>query len=162
MSTTQWDALMRNDVCEKFFADHSYTRDHSLRVYKAAKSRKLSASSCAAALLHDVVEDTGYSLGYLQTLYAKCPYIRPALKLVEVLTRKPDETYMDYIKRVVRNPKARLIKILDIEDNLFSTLTDDGYCSHSLAERYIRALTYLVQERYDYEKEYLLNGNTGN
>lgn len=159
MGTTQWESLIRNDVYDRFLPDRIYSRDHSIRVYKAAKSRGLSEACCIAALLHDVVEDSEYSLDHLRKLYSKCPYIKPALKLVEVLTRNSDETYMAYIRRVAQNPKARLIKILDIEDNLFSTLMDGGYCSRSLAGRYIRALEYFVKDKYD-EKEEVNDGQT--
>ena len=147
MSITQWESLIRNDVYDKFLADKYYVRDHSIRVYKAAKSRKMPASCYLAALLHDVVEDTDYSIDYLRKLYIKCPHIKRALKLVGVLTRAPLEPYMDYVKRVCMEPDARLIKILDIEDNLFSSLTGE-YSSESLARRYLKALNYLLEERY--------------
>lgn len=69
-----------------------------------------------AAVLHDVVEDTTWTINALE--HANIPI--GIVKAVESLTRRKDkgELYMDYIERVCRNHLARLVKIEDLRDNL--------------------------------------------
>ncbi|WP_412066906.1 GTP pyrophosphokinase [Rhizobium sp. SYY.PMSO] len=63
------------------------------------------------AVLHDIVEDTEITLADLD---ARFP--RSVVNAIEVLTRRDDETYKEFIDRVARNPNARLVKIADVRD----------------------------------------------
>jgi len=69
------------------------------------------------AWLHDVIEDTSVSLRDLENFGIP----GPALSAVKAITKHEDEEYIDYIKRVAKEPNARKVKIKDIEDNLNST-----------------------------------------
>ena len=61
------------------------------------------------------------------------------------MTRRPDETYMDYIKRVKEDENARKVKILEISDNLYNCATNKNQeLMVSLKSRYIKALDYLI------------------
>lgn len=66
------------------------------------------------AVLHDVVEDTDVTLELLREI-GFCDRIVTALDL---LTRRPGETYEDYIHRLGDDPLAREVKFADIGDNL--------------------------------------------
>lgn len=66
-----------------------------------------------AALLHDTVEDGDTNLGAIALGFGFT--IRDA---VDALTRRPDETYPDFIQRCGRNPIARRVKLADIADNM--------------------------------------------
>lgn len=69
-----------------------------------------------AALLHDVVEDTPYSLANLREM----GYSANTVKMVDLLTRKPGGgTYIEWIKSLATsgNKGAIKIKIADNEDN---------------------------------------------
>jgi (p)ppGpp synthase/HD superfamily hydrolase len=66
------------------------------------------------AILHDVVEDTGWTF---ETLEAE-GFSHNIIKALDCLTRRDDETYEAYIERADLNPLARKIKLIDLEDNM--------------------------------------------
>lgn len=88
----------------------------------------------AAAFLHDVVEDTDMTLDDLAQEFP--PRV---IRIVDAVTRRVGETYMDFIRRCAGDPDGRRVKLADIQDNL-----RPGYSKPSLRERYIKALRYLV------------------
>jgi (p)ppGpp synthase/HD superfamily hydrolase len=96
------------------------------------------------AVLHDVVEDTKWTLEELQR--ANVPF--QVLNAVGFLTRhKGMETYMEYIGRIcAQNPLALAIKIADLRDNLDLTRLhiDDIGKYKSLIKREVRALDYCL------------------
>lgn len=94
------------------------------------------------ALLHDVVEDTSITLNDL-TQYG---FKKEILDAVELLTRKPNVEYMDYIKHLKNNPIARKVKLADLKHNSDKErLSGIGKSSEALAEKYERARKYLSE-----------------
>ena len=69
--------------------------------------------SIVAALLHDVVEDTAYSLEDLRAM----GFPARALDAVALLTHDPAEPYLSYVARVKENPVARRVKLADLRHN---------------------------------------------
>lgn len=67
------------------------------------------------AILHDVVEDN--PLWTLERLQEE-GFSEKILKIIDLLTKKKDEKYSDYIDRVKTDTTAIKIKILDLSDNL--------------------------------------------
>jgi (p)ppGpp synthase/HD superfamily hydrolase len=67
-----------------------------------------------AAVLHDVVEDTEITLDDLR----RAGYGSELVAAIDALTRRSHESYEEYIERVVRNPVARRVKTVDVEENL--------------------------------------------
>ena len=67
-----------------------------------------------AAVLHDVVEDTPFTLQRLTEL--GCP--PEVLAALELLTRRASDSYEQFIERVLPNPIARRVKRADLEDNM--------------------------------------------
>ena len=65
------------------------------------------------AVLHEVVEDCGVTL---ETLRQE-GFSDAVLAAVDCLTRRPDEAYADYLKRLAPNPVARKMKQADLEDH---------------------------------------------
>ena len=66
----------------------------------------------AAAVLHDTVEDTAVTLDEIAA------QVSPAVaRIVERLTRRPGEVHLEYVRRAVADPDARLVKVADVEDN---------------------------------------------
>lgn len=86
---------------------------HLLRVYQRVKNKTSDENVQIAALLHDVIEDTDLSYSDLLELFNK-----QVSDLVELLTRKEGQSYMDYIKIIKTNLDATLIKLDDLEDNM--------------------------------------------
>jgi (p)ppGpp synthase/HD superfamily hydrolase len=64
------------------------------------------------ALLHDILEDTNMSYQSLLTHFGK----RNA-EIVQILTHVPNEPREEYIDRILNDPDAVAIKLLDIHDN---------------------------------------------
>ena len=96
-----------------------------------------------AALLHDVVEDTDYSLEDLRRM----DFPPRALEAVALLTHDPAEPYLDYVARLKQNPVARTVKLADLRHN--SDLTRlDTVTERDLArvEKYAAALRLLEEQ----------------
>lgn len=66
------------------------------------------------ALLHDVVEDTPWTLEML----AAEGFSPEVLVGVEAVTHRKGESYKDYVERVKANPLAVLVKLADLADNM--------------------------------------------
>lgn len=95
-----------------------------------------------ACLLHDILEDTDTTEQELLDVEFVTERV---IELVKILTRKKDETYMAYIRRVAVVEAARRIKICDLEDNMDITrlhiLKDSDV---SLLRRYLTAWNFLM------------------
>lgn len=65
------------------------------------------------ALLHDVVEDTDYTLADLEEL-GFGPDVMEALSL---LTHDDGVDYMEYVSAIKENPLAKKVKLADLEHN---------------------------------------------
>lgn len=82
------------------------------------------------AILHDVVEDTNYTIEDLR----KEGFSVEVLDAVKALTRLDDEDYFKYIDRVKQNKLAVKIKLKDLEHNTdfirITNFKDDGLLEH--------------------------------
>ena len=79
-----------------------------------------------AAVLHDVVEDTEWTLEKL-----KCEgFADEIVSAVDALTRRTKETYEDFIARAMGHPLGRIVKIADLEENM-----DIRRLQHDLTEK---------------------------
>lgn len=67
-----------------------------------------------AAVLHDVVEDTGWTLERLRGE----GFPDEVVEAVDCLTRREGESYEEFVERARANPIARRVKIADLEDNM--------------------------------------------
>jgi (p)ppGpp synthase/HD superfamily hydrolase len=72
-----------------------------------------SEDSTIVALLHDTIEDTDITKEYLKAQGFKSEII----DAIVLLTRKKNEDYFEYIKRIKDNPIAREVKIADLKHN---------------------------------------------
>lgn len=69
--------------------------------------------TAAAALLHDTLEDTWVTPDYLR----KEGYPEEVVQALILLTHDPAEPYMDYVRRIKKNPIARAVKMADLAHN---------------------------------------------
>lgn len=67
-----------------------------------------------AAVLHDVVEDTAWSLDDLRAE----GFSTEVLAAIDCLTHREGEAYEDYLSRVAGNDLARAVKLADLKDNM--------------------------------------------
>ena len=66
------------------------------------------------AILHDIVEDTVITFKNL----AELGFSDKVVKAIESVTRRENESYMDFIRRCKCNEIGRKVKLKDIENNL--------------------------------------------
>ena len=88
----------------------------------------------AIAVLHDVVEDTSMTLDSLRDLFPP-----EVVDGVDALTRRPGETYKNFVRRSAQNELAKPVKRADIVNNLLR-LTPE---LEGLKGRYAWALGHL-------------------
>ena len=94
------------------------------------------------ALLHDVVEDTDYSLEDLR----KMGFSDGVLDALALMTHDPSVPYMEYIKCLKRNPIARSVKLADLTHNSdLSRLPVVIEKDLERAEKYRKAINLLEQ-----------------
>jgi len=91
------------------------------------------------ALLHDIVEDTDISVCYLSNNFNYS-----IGKSVDLLTKKPDDLYFDYIVRISKDKIATKVKIADLEDNMNIARLDKVTINDlDRLNKYIQAYKYL-------------------
>ena len=89
-----------------------------------------------AAVLHDVVEDSAWTLDDLRDR----GFPAEVLEAVARLTRRPDESYDAMVERAAAHPVARRVKLADLEDNLdLRRLAEVGERDRERLDRYLRA-----------------------
>ena len=69
-------------------------------------------TSCCAALLHDVVEDTSVTLEDLAREFPD-----EIIRIVDLLTHRDTDDYFNYLARIKDHPTAVRIKLADIAHN---------------------------------------------
>ncbi|MCC6536577.1 MAG: HD domain-containing protein [Bryobacterales bacterium] len=94
------------------------------------------------AVLHDVVEDTGWTFADLR----EAGFAETIVEAVDAMTHREGESYEDFVLRAGRNPVARRVKLADLDDNsdasrLPSPLTDKD---RARLEKYARARAVLL------------------
>lgn len=70
-----------------------------------------------AAILHDVVEDTDYTLDDLRVM----GFSVKALILLNLVTHWPEDSYQEYIEKCATMKETALIKMSDLKDNMDPT-----------------------------------------
>ena len=69
--------------------------------------------STIVALLHDIVEDTDYTLQDLKTL----GFHSNVIDALALMTHDPKIPYMEYVKGISANPLATKVKLADLRHN---------------------------------------------
>ena len=83
---------------------------HPIRVMMSVESEK----EKIVAILHDVIEDSDWTLEKLRTE----GFSKDIINAIDCLTKRNGENYMDYINRTKADNIARKVKIADLEDNM--------------------------------------------
>lgn len=94
------------------------------------------------ALLHDVVEDTDYTIEDL----TKMGFGKEITDAIALMTHADDVEYMDYVRMIKENPVAKAVKLADLKHN--SDLTRLDYVDEkALArkEKYLKAIALLEE-----------------
>jgi len=97
-----------------------------------------------AAVLHDTVEDTDTAILDIGIKFGK-----RIMQLVDLVSRRSYESYVEFIDRIAADAEASLIKLADIRDNLYRR----GAVSSGMEKRYLKAVaTLTAAHRITYKK----------
>lgn len=100
--------------------------------------------STVCALLHDVVEDTDYTLEDL----SKMGYPSEVIDVLRLLTHDPEVPYFDYVKAISVNPIAKQVKLADLAHNSDLSRMDGSEIdewSMARTEKYKKAIEMLSE-----------------
>jgi (p)ppGpp synthase/HD superfamily hydrolase len=94
------------------------------------------------ALLHDVIEDSSWTIEQLE----QQGFSADLIEAVQALTKQPGEEYMHYIQRTEVTKLSLTVKIADLEDNMDLTRCKQ-FKSADLKrmEKYLKAWKYLYK-----------------
>jgi (p)ppGpp synthase/HD superfamily hydrolase len=113
---------------------------HPLRMMMRMESE----ATMMAAVLHDVVEDSDWTLEQLRGE----GFSEEVLLAVDCLTRRDGESYDEFVARAQANPIARRVKIADLEDNMnVKRIGEMTPKDLARIEKYHRAWRILKEER---------------
>ena len=97
-------------------------------------------TTTVAALLHDVVEDTDYTLEDLREM----GFPQETIDALALLTHDPEVPYMEYVSQIAKNPVAKAVKIADLKHNSdLSRLDSVDEKILKRREKYLQALALL-------------------
>lgn len=127
------------------------TKAHQGQVDKAGKpyilhplrlmfSRKNEAERICA-VLHDVIEDTDITLDYLRNE----GFSEEVLSALDSLTRRADESYDEFISRIISNKIACYVKVADLCDNMdLSRIEAPSESDYQRIEKYRKAANRIL------------------
>ncbi|MBT4684929.1 MAG: HD domain-containing protein [Candidatus Marinimicrobia bacterium] len=94
-----------------------------------------------AAVLHDVVEDSDWTLDDLR----KENFDNEVIDAVNLLTRDDNDSYEEFVQKAASNPISKAVKIADITDNLdlsrISKMTEKDVDRVKKYQRVLKILT---------------------
>ena len=94
------------------------------------------------ALLHDVIEDTSYTLRDLQEM----GFDPDVLEALALMTHDKNDSYMDYVTRIKDNDIARTVKLADLRHNSDLTRMDEiDQAALKRVEKYKAAMQLLTE-----------------
>lgn len=109
---------------------------HPLRVMQSVSG----SDAQIVAVLHDVLEDCDVSADDLRDLR----FSETVIAAIESVTKKPSESYTDFVARAAADPLGRIVKRADIMDNMdLSRLPSPTAKDYARIEKYRRALDVL-------------------
>lgn len=99
-------------------------------------------STTVVALLHDIIEDTDYTINDLREL----GFGEEILSAISLMTHADDVDYMEYVAEIKKNPIARVVKLADLCHNSdmtrLDTITERDV---KRAEKYKKAIELLSE-----------------
>lgn len=98
-------------------------------------------------VLHDVVEDTDVTFYDLR----KEGFSEGIIEVLDCLTKRKDESYDDYINRILEKDTACLVKLEDLKDNIdLSRIQSPKQEDLERSEKYLKAIDKIHAKLYDY------------
>ncbi|QUH21877.1 GTP pyrophosphokinase [Alkaliphilus sp. B6464] len=101
------------------------------------------------AVLHDIIEDTSITPEDLKNLGFGDDILIP----LDYLTRKKNETYMEFVRRAAQHPVSKLVKMADIENNMDLTrISNPTKKDYDRVKKYEKALKILKMDDQENER----------
>lgn len=98
--------------------------------------------STVCAVLHDVVEDTSWTLAELE----QEGFPEEVIQVLRLLTHCPSLSYLEYIRQLSSNPTARKVKLADLRHNSdLSRLETVDQKALNRVEKYRQAIRFLEE-----------------
>ena len=98
--------------------------------------------STVCAVLHDVVEDTSWTLAELE----QEGFPEEVIQVIRLLTHCPSLSYLEYIRQLSSNPTARKVKLADLRHNSdLSRLETVDQNALNRVEKYRQAIRFLEE-----------------
>lgn len=92
------------------------------------------------ALLHDVVEDTDYTIEDL----VKMGFSKAVTDAIALMTHEKGVDYMEYVAAIKENPIAKIVKLADLKHNSdISRLESVDQKALERREKYLKAIAFL-------------------
>lgn len=90
-----------------------------------------------AGVLHDVVEDCGWTIDDLR----REGFSEEVLRAIDAVTKRDGETYDEFVARAAADPIGRRVKLADLEDNCdLSRIRHPRPKDYSRIEKYRQAI----------------------
>lgn len=94
------------------------------------------------ALLHDLVEDTDYTIEDLMSM----GFSKSITDAISLMTHADDVEYMDYVREIKNNPIAKAVKLADLKHNSDLTRLDNvDEKALKRKEKYLKAIKLLEE-----------------
>lgn len=127
--------MLKSHINQKDKAGKPYIY-HPLIVMRAVKGYKTKI----VALLHDVVEDSNYTIEQLKKIFDN-----DIIEAIDLLTKKKKQDYFEYLNAIKRNEIAKKVKISDLKHNMdlkrLSKINDNDL---KRFEKYKKSLEFLT------------------
>lgn len=96
-----------------------------------------------AAVLHDVVEDSHWTLDLLRAE----GFSEQVVRAIDAVTRRDGETYEEFVVRAGLDPVGRNVKLADLEDNCdLGRIAEPTEEDRARIDRYRRAIAQLRRQ----------------
>ncbi|WP_294072267.1 phosphohydrolase [Proteiniphilum sp. UBA1028] len=115
--------------------------EHPFRVMNAGHTLQ----EKIVGILHDVVEDTSWTLQQL----AEEGFSKETVDSVDALSRRDNESYDEYILRLQDNPTAVRVKLNDLTDNMdIRRWNEVQYQDLARLQKYLEAYKLLTEQEH--------------
>ena len=112
--------------------------EHPFRVMSAGQTLQ----EKIVGVLHDVVEDTSWTLEQL----TEEGFSKEVVDGIDAMTRRDNESYDDYLLRVQDNPLATRVKLNDLTDNMdIRRWNEIPYHELARLQKYLKAYKQLTE-----------------
>jgi (p)ppGpp synthase/HD superfamily hydrolase len=154
-----WAAASKSDKAER--EDYVTTLEHAIALAAKAHEGQMDKAGAPyvlhplrvmlrmttteeriAAVLHDVVEDCGWTLDRL----AEEGFSKTVIAALDAVTRRPNESYETFVLRAAQHPIGRRVKLADLYDNAdLSRIAQPTERDHERIAKYRRAIALIEQ-----------------